>query len=223
MSVGAPPHRRRQRTLWIAGGVAAALAVAGLLSTGRLNADLVPQPAAKPAPHTVDCYGVDAAPDYSWDAGVTERTGSDVPRVDPVVVCAALIRNAEAVEQLDQLARQQQVLGRDCVVFATSDGGSWALTGLQSVDKTYTASGGPAPGKLPGFGVVSQPAPLASLAPVPAPTAGCVRLSTVTWRLPVPPLAACTVDGTAVSVYQRALAQTARELCSAKGLVVAEE
>lgn len=219
MSDGVPSGRRR-RTVWAAVGVAAALALVGLLATGRHNADLVPTPAAAPVPRVVDCFAADPTPAYSWAAGTTEGT---VPRVDPVAVCTGLIRNAEAVDQLDALAARQQVLGRDCVTFATSDGGSWALTGLQSAAKTYTASGGPAPGKVPDFGVVSQPAPLAALAPVPAPTAGCVRLPAVTWRLPVPPLAACTADDVTVSVYERERSQTTRALCTAKGLVVAGE
>jgi hypothetical protein len=208
---------RRRAVVWAVVALAA-LAVVGLLASGRLNASLVPKTAEKPAPREVQCFEADGSPLSSWSAGVGAE--ASIPRVDAVAVCTALIHDAQAVAQLDELATQQQVLGRDCVTFATTDGGDWALTGLQSSDKTYAARGGPAPGRLPAFGQVSQPAPLVSLAPA-APAAGCAQLPTVRWKLAVPPLAACTADDVTVSVYERSGTQTARELCTAKGLVVA--
>lgn len=214
--------QRRPRTLvvvWVVVGVAV-LAVVALLASGRTNAPVLPKTAQRPVPLEVECYQADGDLITSWSANAQGAT--DVPRVDPDAVCTAIIRDADAVAQLDSIASTQRALGHDCVTFDTTDGGHWALTQVVSPDGTYTASGGPAPGRLPPFGIVAQPAPIASLAPLPTATAGCLQLPTVAWRLTVPPLAACTADDVTVSVYERSGTQTEKALCAAKGLVIAD-
>jgi len=199
---------------------AALVAVVALLARGGLNAPVLPKTAERPAPHAVRCFDADGSESSTWSADADAT--AEIPRVDPVAVCEAMFRDAAAVAQLDRIATEQQAIGRDCVDFDTADGGRWLLTGLvSSPDKTYSVSGGPAPGRLPSFGEVSQPAPLASLAPGPTAAPGCVQLPSMEWDLAMPPLVACTGDDITVSVYQRTGRQTARTLCSAKGLVVA--
>ncbi|AYG04943.1 hypothetical protein D7I44_16385 [Gryllotalpicola protaetiae] len=204
--------------LWCA-VAAAVLAVVALLLTGRLNAPLLPHTVAKPAPLSVQCFDTDGELISGWTAHASDP--SNVPRVDPLSVCTAIEEDAQAVAQLDQIAVQQRTLGNGCVTFSASDGGRWALTDVVSANGTYTASGGPAPGRLPSFGEVEQPAPIAKLAPLPAQLDGCVELPKLTWKLALPPLAACTADGLTVSVYPRKSGQSAAAACAAKDLVVA--
>jgi hypothetical protein len=218
-----PPRRSWRTPLALGAAAVAALAVVALLATGHLNARLVPPAPEKPAPTAVQCFEADGSPLQSWSAAGAASPAPSAARVDPLAVCRAVIQDAAAVAQLDAIATQQGALGRSCVHFDASDGGRWQLTGLTSADKTYVLSGGPAPGRLPGYGEVSQPAPLASLAPA-TPSAGeCIALPTVRWDLSVPPLVACTGDDLTVSVYVRARSETASALCSREGLVVSSE
>jgi hypothetical protein len=206
--------------VWAVVGVAV-LAVGALLASGRLNASVLPKTTARPAPLAVQCFQADGTLVTSWSADTQDA--ASVPRVDPLAVCTALIQDQLATAQLDALVTQQRALGRDCVAFAADDGSSWVLSDLETPNGTYVASGGPAPGRLPDFGEVAQPAPLVSLAPTPTPAAGCVQLPTLSWKLAVPPLAACTADDLTISVYERHQGQSAEALCASKQLVVATE
>lgn len=219
MTAASPQPERRRRWLVWAVVAAAILIVATLLLSGRLNAPVLPKTEAKPVPLSVQCFDSDGDLISGWIAHASDPT--NVPRVDPLSVCTAIEQDAQAVSQLDGIAAQQRLLGNDCVTFAASDGGQWALTDVVSADGTYTASGGPAPGRLPSFGEVEQPAPIATLAPLPAQLGGCVELPKVTWKLALPPLAACTADDLTVSVYPRKAGQSASAACAAKNLVVA--
>ncbi|GAA4155384.1 hypothetical protein GCM10022286_04260 [Gryllotalpicola daejeonensis] len=224
MTAPTPPRRHSRHPLvvvWVIVG-AAIVAVVALLASGRLNANVLPKAAEKPVPLSVECFDAGGDPLSGWSATAAEASAH--PRVDPTAVCAGLYRDHSATATMDRIAAQQQRLGHDCVEFDTSDGEHWFLTELVvSPQGTYFASGGPAPGHVPDFGTVQQPAPLesASPRPVPAPSGSCAVLPTVTWDLSVPPMAACTSDGTAVSVYVREGSRSAADLCAAKGLVVA--
>ncbi|MFC4244584.1 hypothetical protein ACFOYW_14515 [Gryllotalpicola reticulitermitis] len=213
----------RTRTIAVWGGIAAAVAlVIALVGTGRLNADLLPQPSpapTAPAVTAVQCYDADGNQSFGWSAGASAGGGETATRVDPIAICDALYQDHTAVAQMDTIATAQQALGRDCVTFGTTDGGTWFLTGLEtSADGSYTASGGPAPGRLPAFGAPSAPAPLAALAPRPTSTQGCVPLPTVTWNRAVPPMAACTTapESGSVAVYERPADETADTVCTSQ-------
>jgi hypothetical protein len=165
----------------------------------------------------VECEDADGNPAGSWSAGADAPASA--PRIDPVAVCQGLYVDHAAVAKMDALATQQRELGRDCVEFADSTGGHWYFTGVVvSQDGTYTASGGPAPGKLPSYGVIGQPAPLATLPPTPSLPPGCVRLPAVEWDLTAPLLAACTGDDTTATVFTRTAAEPVDGLCAARGL-----
>jgi len=222
MTAPAPPRHPRHAlvAVWAVIGVAV-VAVVALLATGRLNANVLPKQADRPPLQSVRCFDADGDPLSGWSA--TARQAARHARVDPLAICAALYKDHSATAQMDRMSAEQQALGRDCVTFDTSDGEHWTLSGLVvSPQGTYFASGGPAPGRLPGFGTVAQPAPLVSPPPAPTPGTPCTTLPTVSWDLTVPPMVACTSDDVTVSVFVRTEARTARAVCAAEHLVVAD-
>lgn len=226
MSTPAPPpgdaRRRRVIAVWVL--IAIGCLIFGiLLATGRLNANVLPKSAAKPATSTVHCFQADGNPLSGWSTA--QATAERNAPIDPIEICAALYQDHSAVDAMDRIALQQRDLGHDCVRFDDSDGGHWVLNGIVlSQDGTYTASGGPAPGKLPPFGTVEQPAPLVSQSPEPAPVPtgfSCTTLPTVTWDRSVPPMAACTGNDVTVAVYVRPTGRSASDVCASHGLAKA--
>lgn len=221
MGESAREHRMPRRVLLWAGIGVAVVAVAVLAATGRFRAQLIPKTVAAAQPVAVQCYDADGNQGSGWLAR-GEGTPTS-PRVDPVAICDGLARDAMAVARMDRIATQQRALGHDCATFGTTDDETWYLTALTtSPNGTYTASGGPAPGVLPDYGVVEQPAPLVGIPRVVPLPAGCVRLPTMSWKFSVPPMAACTTDGLTVSVYPRSAHATAQAVCAAKHLTVAQ-
>jgi len=213
-----PPRPAGRGRLVVIGVVVAAVVgiVAWVVLSGVHPAPRAPHRAAGGIIR-VDCVDADGNPAGSWSAGADAPASA--PRIDPAAVCRGLYVDHAAVAKMDALASRQRALGRDCVDFADSTGGHWYFTGVVvSQDGTYTASGGPAPGELPSYGVVGQPAPLATLPPMPSLPAGCVQLPTVTWDLSAPLMAACTADDTTATVFPRTAAEPADGVCAARGL-----
>jgi hypothetical protein len=224
MATPAPPpdDARRRRLIGVWALIAIGCLVFGiLLATGRLNAHVLPKAADKPATSAVHCFEADGNPLSGWST--SQSTAEKNPPIDPVAICTALYQDHTAVDEMDRIATRQRDLGHDCVQFDDSDGGHWILTGIVlSQDGTYSASGGPAPGQLPRFGTVEQPAPLIdrSPAPVPAPPGACTTLPTVTWDLSAPAMTACTSNDVTVSVYVRRAGRSSSGVCAEQGLVV---
>ncbi|MCL2514961.1 MAG: hypothetical protein FWD85_08840 [Microbacteriaceae bacterium] len=215
-----PTARPRAALAWGIGAAVAAAALVALGVTGRFHASVLPTAAPAPTVDAVSCFDTSGDPISGWLLdGAAVATS---PRIDPLAVCRALIVDQNATAVMDRIATTQRALGHDCVDFDDSAGGHWTLTGIVlSQYGTYAASGGPAPGRLPTFGVIEQPAPLATLPPLPTPLGPCTQLPTVAWDLTTPPLAACTADDTEVSIYERPAGQDSRATCAAHRLITA--
>jgi len=212
-------HRRRRTTFWSGIGVLV-IAGAAVAASPPLRTVLIPDNGGARAYLVVQCFAKDGTRTGS-NSYEDDNATTDAARADPAAVCVALEQQTSVLNQQNAIAAQQRALGRQCVTFADSRGGTWTITGLQSPDKTYSTLGGPAPWHLPGdIGPIPvQPRP--SLGPSTVPSGGCTRITTVTWHLAVPPLTACTTDGVTVSVYERATDQTPKALCATKGMTVA--
>lgn len=208
-------RRRRLSLLWSGVG-AGVIAVSAIAATGPLKTVLIPENGGARASLAVQCPSAGGFRFGTWFE--TENDKTEAARAEPVAVCDAQLKNAEVEQQIHQIAQQQRALGRQCVSFATTDGERWTITGLRSAD-SYSALGGPAPGQLPGYRPPAPSASPATFAPSAIPPGGCTELPVVTWRLPVPPMVACTKDDVTISVYPRQSNQTATALCAAKGLV----
>lgn len=206
---GAQQRTRRNRRAVLWSGVGLVVAAATAVAATPLRTILIPDNGGQRAYLAVSCYDKGEASQMWFE---DENRTTDAARVDPVAVCDAMYRNDTVQTGLDQIAARQRAVGRECVTVTSTDGGSWTITGLQSGDKSYSITGGPMPGRLPGQ---ATPSPSA------IPAAGCTALPTVTWDLSVPPMTACTSDDLTISVYQRSDEQTPQALCAAKGMTAA--